>query len=100
MLLHAVPEKRWKGGESACGGPQPLPASQVLWEGAMAPGMLGLSQAQSPPPMSPAAPHSRHSLVLLNIGHNSGHGDEGPGGGGQGGRQPPQQHLGGGGGPW
>lgn len=63
-------------------------------------GMLRLSQAQHLSPTSPAGPCGHHSLVLLNIGHNSSHGDEGPGGGGQGGRQPPQQHLGGRGGPW
>lgn len=43
-------------------------------------------------------PRGHHSLVLLNVGHNSGHSDKGPRRVGQGSRQPLQQHLGGGGG--
>lgn len=82
-----------KGGESARVGSHPPLATQALWEGAIAPGMFRLSPSPTCPPVpapSPAVPRGRHSLVLLNIGHNSGHGDEGPGGVGQGGRQPLQ----------
>ena len=85
-----------KGGESVCVGPHRLPAAKHCLGGDVAPGMLRLSQAQPSPSTSPAAPHSQNSLILPNVGHNSGHGNEGPRGGGQGSRQPPQQHLGGG----
>lgn len=48
-------------------------------------GCSGSPKPSLSPPMSPAAPCGHHSLVLPNVGHNSGHCDEGPVVGGQGG---------------
>lgn len=48
-------------------------------------GCLGCPKPSLAPPMSPAARCGHHSLVLLNIGHNSGHCDKGLMAGGQGG---------------